>query len=107
MAELTQELFKEYQNYKFQVSELRIPIFGKSLLLSKRSTFIKGKDENEWNRLADWFDTYKLYDPRVRWLIQIPHIYEVRYQIFIINALFSFVEFTQREKNTMFPANLG
>lgn len=34
-AELTQNLFDEYAEYKFQFSELRISIFGKSNLTTK------------------------------------------------------------------------
>ena len=63
LAELTHELFKEYKKYKFQVSELRISIYG--------------KDRGEWSRLQNWFNTYKIYDQRVRWIVQIPQLYKV------------------------------
>jgi len=63
LAELTHELFKEYKKYKFQVSELRISVYG--------------KDRGEWDRLQNWFNTYKIYDQRVRWIVQIPQLYKV------------------------------
>lgn len=45
------------------MAELRLSIYGKSL--------------DEWDKLARWAITYDVYSENVRWLIQIPRIYDI------------------------------
>lgn len=47
----------------FQNCEWRISIYGRSL--------------DEWDKLAKWIVNNKLYSHNVRWLIQVPRLYEV------------------------------
>jgi len=62
LAEITKEVFNHYDLSKSQFYEPRISIYG--------------KNPSEWKKLANWFDKYELYHPQVRWLIQIPRLYE-------------------------------
>jgi AMP deaminase len=48
---------------KYQMVEWRISIYG--------------RDIDEWDKLAAWVVDNKLYSPNVRWLIQIPRLYDV------------------------------
>jgi len=60
-AELTQELFDDLEESKYQAAEYRISIYGRS--------------RNEWDGLAAWVVDHKLYSPNNRWLVQIPRLY--------------------------------
>jgi len=62
LAEITKEVFDHYAISKSQFYEPRISIYG--------------KNPGEWKKLANWFDKYEIYHPQVRWLIQIPRLYE-------------------------------
>ncbi|GJJ15752.1 hypothetical protein Clacol_010030 [Clathrus columnatus] len=63
LAELTQELMEDLEQSKYQNCEWRISIYGRSL--------------NEWDKLAKWVVDNKLVSHNVRWLIQVPRLYEV------------------------------
>ena len=45
------------------MAEYRISIYGRSM--------------DEWNKLASWIVDNKLFSPNVRWLIQVPRLYDV------------------------------
>lgn len=61
LAELTKEVCSELQDTKYQNSEYRISIYG--------------RDPLEWEKLGEWFVDNKIYSDNVRWLIQIPRLY--------------------------------
>ncbi|KAK9367844.1 hypothetical protein V1509DRAFT_565991 [Lipomyces kononenkoae] len=63
LAELTREVIYDLEQSKYQMAEYRISIYGKS--------------RNEWDRLAAWVVDNKLFSPNVRWLIQVPRLYDV------------------------------
>ncbi|WWC86266.1 AMP deaminase [Kwoniella dendrophila CBS 6074] len=63
LAELTQELIADLEQSKYQVSEWRLSIYGRNV--------------NEWDKLAKWVVNNKLVSHNVRWLIQVPRLYEV------------------------------
>ncbi|KAL0952267.1 hypothetical protein HGRIS_006557 [Hohenbuehelia grisea] len=63
LAELTKELMTDLEQSKYQNCEWRISIYGRSL--------------DEWDRLAKWITTNKLYSLNVRWLVQVPRLYDV------------------------------
>ncbi|WRT64147.1 AMP deaminase [Kwoniella shivajii] len=63
LAELTQELIADLEQSKYQVSEWRLSIYGRNV--------------NEWDTLAKWVVNNKLVSHNVRWLIQVPRLYEV------------------------------
>lgn len=53
----------DLEESKYQMAELRLSIYGKS--------------EDEWDKLARWAISYDVYSDNVRWLIQIPRIYDI------------------------------
>ena len=63
LAEITKEVISDLESSKYQMVEWRISIYGRSL--------------DEWDKLAAWVVDNKLYSPNVRWLIQIPRLYDV------------------------------
>ncbi|EKX33373.1 hypothetical protein GUITHDRAFT_90761 [Guillardia theta CCMP2712] len=63
LAQITQELFADYQESKYQMAELRVSIYG--------------RDKEEWNKLAKWICDNNLYSDNNRWVIQIPRLYHV------------------------------
>ncbi|GAA5949188.1 hypothetical protein JCM21900_000853 [Sporobolomyces salmonicolor] len=63
LAEITKELFTDMQQSKYQMAEYRISIYGRST--------------SEWDKLAKWIVTNELFSDNVRWLIQIPRLYDV------------------------------
>ena len=55
---MLQLIIREYQN-----CEWRISIYGRS--------------KDEWDKLAKWIVDHKLHSHNVRWLIQVPRLYDV------------------------------
>ena len=63
LAEITKEVISDLESSKYQMVEWRISIYGREL--------------GEWDKLAAWVVDNKLFSPNVRWLIQIPRLYDV------------------------------
>lgn len=63
LAEITKEVISDLESSKYQMVEWRISIYGRAL--------------DEWDKLAAWVVDNKLYSNNVRWLIQIPRLYDV------------------------------
>ncbi|KAI1130404.1 hypothetical protein F5Y10DRAFT_235579 [Nemania abortiva] len=63
LAEITKEVISDLESSKYQMVEWRISIYGRSL--------------DEWDKLAAWVVDNKLFSHNVRWLIQIPRLYDV------------------------------
>ncbi|KAJ7845375.1 hypothetical protein B0H14DRAFT_3109050 [Mycena olivaceomarginata] len=63
LAELTRELMTDLEQSKYQNCEWRISIYGRS--------------SDEWDKLAKWVVNNKLFSHNVRWLIQIPRLYDI------------------------------
>src|SRR5688572_30641738 len=63
LAEITQQVFDDLEQNKYQLSEYRLSIYG-----SKK---------DEWDVLAEWVVDHKLYSSTVRWMIQIPRLYSI------------------------------
>ncbi|KAF9646656.1 AMP deaminase [Thelephora ganbajun] len=63
LAELTKEVMTDLEQSKYQNCEWRISIYG--------------RQEDEWDKLAKWIVNNKLYSHNVRWLIQVPRLYDV------------------------------
>lgn len=55
-----QEVARELEESKYQYSEPRLSIYGRS--------------PDEWLNLAHWFIQHKVYSPNMRWIIQVPRI---------------------------------
>ncbi|KAJ5160649.1 AMP deaminase [Penicillium canariense] len=63
LAEITKEVISDLESSKYQMVEWRISIYGRSI--------------EEWDKLAAWVVDNKLFSPNVRWLIQVPRLYDV------------------------------
>lgn len=93
LAELTKELMIDLEQSKYQNVEWRISIYGRSL--------------DEWDKLAKWVINNKLFSHNVRWLIQVPRIYEVykangsvkTYEDIVINVWKPLFEVTQNPQS--------
>ncbi|TMS05307.1 AMP deaminase 3 [Larimichthys crocea] len=62
-ARLIKEVAKELEESKYQHAEPRLSIYGRST--------------NEWKSLATWFIQHKVHSPNMRWMVQIPRIYDI------------------------------
>ncbi|KAN0062608.1 AMP deaminase [Thecaphora frezii] len=63
LAEITKELMADLEQSKYQMAEYRISIYGRA--------------RNEWDKLASWIVDNGLFSPNVRWLIQVPRLYDI------------------------------
>ena len=63
LAEITKEVISDIESSKYQMVEWRISVYGRSL--------------DEWDKLAAWVVDHKLFSHNVRWLIQVPRLYDV------------------------------
>ena len=62
-ANLIKEVFDDLEDSKYQNLEPRISIYGRNL--------------SEWDKLASWAVTNQVYSDNVRWLIQVPRLYDI------------------------------
>lgn len=63
LAEITREVFADLEAAKYTLAEYRLSIYGKS--------------RDEWSKLAAWVVDNGLASTQVRWMIQVPRLYEV------------------------------
>ncbi|KAF9220932.1 AMP deaminase [Gyrodon lividus] len=71
-AELTQEVMTDLEQSKYQNCEWRISIYGRSV--------------DEWDNVAKWVINNKLFSHNVRWLIQVPRLYNVYKENGVVNT---------------------
>nr|XP_004564527.1 AMP deaminase 3 isoform X1 [Maylandia zebra] len=62
-ARLIKEVAGELEESKYQHAEPRLSIYGRSA--------------SEWESLATWFIQHKVHSPNMRWMIQVPRIYDI------------------------------
>ena len=62
-AEISKKMFQDLEDSRYQHAEPRISIYGRKM--------------DEWNVLAKWILNNQMYSTNVRWLIQIPRLYNV------------------------------
>lgn len=63
LAEITKQVLSDLENSKYQNCEYRISVYGRSI--------------DEWDKLAAWVIDNKVISHNVRWLIQIPRLYDI------------------------------
>ncbi|TFY76081.1 hypothetical protein EWM64_g7931 [Hericium alpestre] len=63
LAELTKESITDLEQSKYQNCEWRVSIYGRK--------------PDEWDKLAKWIVHQKLFSHNVRWLVQVPRLYDV------------------------------
>ncbi|XP_055586828.1 AMP deaminase 2 isoform X5 [Uranotaenia lowii] len=62
-ANIIKEVASDFEESKYQNAELRLSIYGKSA--------------DEWFKLAKWAIDGDVYSNNIRWLIQIPRLYDI------------------------------
>ncbi|CAG2121804.1 unnamed protein product, partial [Medioppia subpectinata] len=62
-AEILKEVMMDLEESKYQQAELRLSIYGRK--------------PDEWNNLAKWALKNNVYSDTVRWVIQIPRLYDI------------------------------
>lgn len=62
-AQIINEVASDLEESKYQNAELRLSIYGKS--------------PDEWTKLAKWAVESNVYSNNIRWLIQIPRIFDI------------------------------
>ncbi|XP_029287423.1 AMP deaminase 2 isoform X2 [Cottoperca gobio] len=62
-AHIVKEVMYDLEESKYQNSELRLSIYGRS--------------RDEWDKLAQWALKHRVYSDNVRWLIQVPRLFDV------------------------------
>lgn len=89
LAELTLEVLSDLRESKYQNSEYRVSIYG--------------KDIQEWDKMGQWFEDYKIFSDNVRWLIQIPRLYSIYKKI---GKLQNFQQMLDNIFNPIFEATI-
>ncbi|XP_026205072.1 AMP deaminase 2 isoform X2 [Anabas testudineus] len=62
-AHIVKEVMFDLEESKYQNSELRLSIYGRS--------------RDEWDKLAQWAVKHLVYSDNVRWLVQVPRLFDV------------------------------
>lgn len=92
LGEITKEVFEDLEQSKYQMAEYRISIYGRSI--------------DEWEKLAAWVVDNKVILHNVRWLIQVPRLYDIykknnsvsSFQEIIVNLFKPLFEVTKNPK---------
>ncbi|CAH2220681.1 AMP deaminase 1 [Pelobates cultripes] len=62
-ATIIKEVGSDLEDAKYQYAEPRLSIYGRS--------------PEEWIKLASWFNKHRVYSPNMRFMIQVPRIYDI------------------------------
>ena len=62
-ADIVKEVYSDLEESKYQSAELRLSIYGRS--------------PEEWDKLAKWAVDNNVYSDNVRWLVQVPRLYDI------------------------------
>ncbi|XP_023687104.1 AMP deaminase 1 isoform X2 [Paramormyrops kingsleyae] len=62
-ATIIKEVASDLEDAKYQYAEPRLSIYG--------------CNANEWNKLSYWFNKHRVYSPNLKWMIQVPRIYDI------------------------------
>uniref|UniRef100_A0AAX7UA71 AMP deaminase n=1 Tax=Astatotilapia calliptera TaxID=8154 RepID=A0AAX7UA71_ASTCA len=62
-ATIIKEVASDLEEARYQYAEPRLSIYG--------------CNANEWNKLSNWFVRHRVYSPNLKWMIQIPRIYDI------------------------------
>ncbi|XP_015284780.1 PREDICTED: AMP deaminase 1 [Gekko japonicus] len=62
-ATIIKEVGSDLEDAKYQYAEPRLSIYGRT--------------PEEWPKLANWFNQHRVYSPNMKWMIQVPRIYDV------------------------------
>jgi len=62
-AKIIQEVASDLEDAHYQYAEPRLSIYGCK--------------NDEWAKLSSWFCKHRVYSPQLKWMIQVPRIYDV------------------------------
>ncbi|XP_028853835.1 AMP deaminase 2 isoform X2 [Denticeps clupeoides] len=62
-AHIIKEVMSDLEESKYQNVELRLSIYGRS--------------RDEWDKLATWAVSHSVYSDNIRWLVQVPRLFDV------------------------------
>uniref|UniRef100_A0A7N6B317 AMP deaminase n=1 Tax=Anabas testudineus TaxID=64144 RepID=A0A7N6B317_ANATE len=62
-ATIIKEVASDLEDAKYQYAEPRLSIYG--------------CNANEWNKLSSWFNKHRVFSPNLKWMIQVPRIYDI------------------------------
>ena len=62
-GKLINEVMHDVEESKYQNLELRLSIYGRS--------------PEEWDKLAEWAINHNVYSDNVRWIIQVPRLFDI------------------------------
>lgn len=62
-ATIIKEVASDLEDAKYQYAEPRLSIYGCK--------------NDEWAKLSSWFNKHRVYSPNLKWMIQIPRIYDI------------------------------
>jgi len=88
LAQLTKEMFVDMEDNKYQMTELRISIYGRS--------------KDEWKKLAMWVNNNDLYCENNRWVIQVPRLFHVHVKT--VKGVKTFTDFLDNIFGPLFEA---
>ena len=77
-GQILKEVMSDLEESKYQNAEYRLSIYGRS--------------RDEWDKLAKWAVDNKIYSDNVRWLIQIPRLYDVYRSNKLVNSFQDILE---------------
>ncbi|KAF7668795.1 hypothetical protein LDENG_00287170 [Lucifuga dentata] len=87
---IIKEVMADLEESKYQNVELRLSIYGRS--------------RNEWDKLAKWAVKHKVYSNNVRWLVQVPRLFDVYHSK---KQLFNFQEMLENIFTPLFEVTLN
>uniref|UniRef100_A0A673MLD5 AMP deaminase n=1 Tax=Sinocyclocheilus rhinocerous TaxID=307959 RepID=A0A673MLD5_9TELE len=62
-ATIIKEVASDLEDARYQYAEPRLSIYG--------------CNPNEWTKLTSWFNKHRVFSPHLKWMIQVPRIYDV------------------------------
>lgn len=62
-AHIVKEVMSDLEESKYQNAELRLSVYGRSM--------------DEWDKMAQWAVSHSVYSHNIRWLVQIPRLFDV------------------------------
>eukprot|EP00834_Sanchytrium_tribonematis_P000483 NODE_9_length_64580_cov_1.431941.p10 type:complete len:460 gc:universal NODE_9_length_64580_cov_1.431941:18059-19438(+) len=78
MAELVKEVVTDLEQSKYQMAEYRASIYGRS--------------KTEWLNLSKWVVDNKIFSNNIRWLIQVPRLYNLYREKNIVRNFSDFID---------------
>ena len=73
-----QEVMDDLEESKYQNAELRLSVYGRS--------------RDEWDKLAHWAVSHRAYSDNVRWMVQVPRLFDVYHSNGLMQSFQEFLD---------------